>query len=276
MRLGSGPHFIPWGLMQLSTRSRLVQEFQCPGEPEKVFRGHDSDPLPSEGMVRPIRVVTRAPEKEDTGILDAQMTLIVSFVVQYVIGDVLNFNSNFGSTQQVESQVRDIGEVIIAEAASATTPAGFIKKLPEINASLITAMEDRLDHSGIEIISVRMISPDVSREVSAALAGIPVASAKAQARIIAATANETELAKEGAGKASAEQAMLVAKAAGRKKMATELNVAGSEILAAETANSLVNANTVIVGANSGMQELMGAVTAIRTTLQQPQPKGDTK
>lgn len=272
VRLSSGPHFVPCGLMQFATRSRLVQEFQCPGEPERVFRGHDNEALPP-GMVRPIRVVTREPKGDETSILDAQMSPVVSFVVQYVIYDLLDFNANFGSTEQVEKQTRDIGEIIIAERASNTTPAGLIRELPKINETLIGEMGTRLNHLGIKIISVRMVSPDISRKVSEALAGIPEERAKAQQTVIKAGAEETRLTKEGAGKASAKQAMLTAEALGRRKMMEELKVTGAEVLAAETANALVNAGTVVVGAGGGMQDLMGVVKAAQTALR---PKGGTK
>ncbi|MHB8860113.1 MAG: SPFH domain-containing protein [Minisyncoccota bacterium] len=271
VRIPSGLHFIPCLLMQLEPRSRLVQEFQCPGEPEKVFRGHDDEPLP-DGMVRPVRVVTREPKEGETSILDAQMTLIVSFVVQYVITDVFDFIANFGDSKQVEKQVRDIGEIILAEVASTTTPAGFIKKLPQTNESLITKMVDRLNHLGIKIISVRMISPDVSKAVSTALAGIPEERAKAEQVKIRAAGEEVRLTKEGVGNAAAKQAMLFAEAIGRKKMATELEVTGQEVLAAETASTLANAGTVVVGAGGGMQDLMGVVKAAQIALQ---PKGGT-
>lgn len=273
VKLGSGPHFIPRWLMQLEPKSRLVQEFQCPGEPEKVFRGRDNEPLPSPDMVRPIRVVTRAPQEGETGILDTQMTLIVSFVVQYIITDVFDFIANFGDSAQVEKQTRDIGEVIIAEAASDTTPAGFITKLPETNKHLATEMADRLDHLGIKIVSVRLISPDVSYEVSAALAGIPKARALAEQAKVTAEGERVRLTEEGKGKASAEQAMLIARATGRKKMMTELEVSGDAVLAAETAATLSSANTIVIGANGGMRDLMGIVAAAQSTLQS---KGGSK
>ncbi len=274
-KLGSGPHFLPFGLMQIKSKSRLVQEFQCPGEPEKVFRGHDNEPLTDKDMVRPIRVVTRAPDpdptKGETGILDAQMTLIVSFVVQYAITDIFNFVANFGDEKQVEKQVRDIGEIIIAEVASGTTPAGFIKKLPETNDALRKKMRDRLNHLGITIESVRLISPDVSLAVSNALAGIPVARATAEQEVITAEADKTKAIKAGEGVASATRAKLMAEAEGRKKMLDALGVSGEAVLASETAKSLINANTVVVGAGGGMTDLMGVVKAAQTVLQ---PKGD--
>lgn len=268
-RFNSGPNFIPWGFIQFETRSRLVQEFQCPGEPEKIFNGHDSETLP-EGMVRPIRVTSRDPGNDEKGILDAQMTFSVNFVVQYAISDVFDFIANFGDSAQVEKQVRDIGQIIISEVASTTTPGGFIRKLTETNQALHDTLANRLEHLGVKVVSVRLISPDLSHKVAEALAGIPVASAEAQQTVIRANADKTRREKEGSGNAFAEKAMLTARAVGRKKIADELKVDGTTVLAAETAATLANAGTVVVGADGGMKDLIGVVKAAQTVLQ---PKG---
>ena len=135
VRLVSGLHFVPFGLMQIAKASRTVQEFQCPGEPEKVFKGDDSEELPF-GMVRPIRAVTRAPKDGEEDILDTRMTLVVNFVVQYAIIDMFDYIANFGNKEEIEGQMRDIGEVTIVEDVTQNTPSSFIENLPRINKKL--------------------------------------------------------------------------------------------------------------------------------------------
>ena len=179
VRLVSGLHFVPFGLMQIAKASRTVQEFQCPGEPEKVFKGDDSEVLPL-GMVRPIRAVTRAPSGKEKDILDARMTLVVNFVIQYAVIDIFDYIANFGSKEYIEGQMRDIGEVTIVEDVTQNTPSSFIKNLPEINKKLAKEIKDRFKNSGVKIISVRLISPDISHKVSTALANIPIARAEAR------------------------------------------------------------------------------------------------
>lgn len=280
-RLASGPRFLPYGLIQLRTFSKNMKEFQCPGEPEKVYKGDDKDTLP-DGMVRPIRVTTATQKKGDDpksgsgGPLDTQMSMIVNFVFQYVVDNILDFIANFsGDFAEVEKQLRDIGEQRVGEIAAKNTPETFIEKLEEINGELGELVSERFERSGIKIISVRLISPDPSHGVSEALAKVPKARAEAQARIIEADATKVEKTKAGEGEAAARLAMLEAEAKGLKKMIQDLGVKGEAVLAAQTAGKLAeNAGTIVVGTQSGMRDLMGTVKAAQATFtQQPKPKG---
>lgn len=279
VRLAPGPHFVPFGLMQIRSESRLVQEFQAPGEPEKVFKGDDGELLP-EGMVRPIRAVTRAPKPDDgeNQILDVQMTLTLSFVVQYAIVDIFDYVANFESPATVEMQLRDIGEVTLAERVTQNTPRTFIEQLGSVNADLITAVKDRFQNSGINIISVRLISPDVSHGVSTALASIPIAKATAQATIIAADAEKIRLTREGEGTAAATLADrlanakgaladLEARARGGKKMMKDLKVDGPTVVASETVRNInEKTDVIVVGGEGGMRDLMGLVKGAQAGL----------
>ena len=265
-RLRSGLHFVPFGLMQVKKASRTVQEFQCPGEPEEVFKGDDGDTLP-DGMVRPIRAVTRAPKKEEKGILDTQMTLSVNFVVQYAITNVFDYISNFGSKEQIEKQLRDVGEVKVVEDITQNTPAGFIKKLPVINEGLAGQVRKRFKNSGINIISVRLVSPDISHDVSTALANVPKARAEAAQVDIRAGGEQSRLTKEGAGRAAAELALLNAQATGREAMKKALGVTGETIMAGEAVRALSDKTDVlVVGAKSGMRDVMGLVKGAQSAL----------
>ncbi len=273
VRLISGLHFVPFGLMQISKKSRTVQEFQCPGEPEEVFKGDDKDPLP-DGMVRAIRAVTRAPKVGESGILDTQMTLSVNFVVQYAIMDIFDYIANFGSKEEIERQLRDVGEVKIIEDITQNTPAGFIKKLPVINARLAGQVRERFENSGVKIISIRLVSPDISHEVSSALANVPKARAEAAQVEIKAGGEQARLTKEGAGRAAAELALLNAKATGQKKVMDELNVSGETVIAAEAVRALSDKTDVlVVGAESGMRDVTGLVKGAQSALAATTSKG---
>ncbi len=266
VRLVSGLHFVPFGLMQIKPAPRPVQEFQCPGEPEKVFKGDDREELPY-GMIRPIRAVTRAPKDGENGILDTQMTLSVNFIVQYAITDIFDYVANFGSKEEIEKQLRDVGEVKIIEDITQNTPASFIEKLPEINGRLAGQVRRRFKNSGINIISVRLVSPDISHDVSKALANVPKARAEAAQVEIRAGGERTRLTREGEGKAAAELAMLNARAAGQKKVMDKLKVGGEAILAAEAVRALSDETDVlVVGAESGMRDVMGLVKGAQSAL----------
>jgi regulator of protease activity HflC (stomatin/prohibitin superfamily) len=264
--LTSGLHFVPFGLMQIRKGPRTVQEFQSPGEPEKVQKTEDSVPLES-GMVRPIRVVTGGPKAGKDDILDTRMTITLSFFVQWAITDVLLYASNYGSAEEIEKQVRDIGEAILAEIATEHTPAGFIDSLPKINILLVARIGERFENSGVRIISTRLVSPDVSHEVSKALAGIPKARAETKQVEIRAEGDKTSRIKIGEGTAAAELALLTAQAKGRKAMKEALDISGESVIAAEAIRGLSDKTDVLVaGAEGGMRDMMSLVKGAQSAL----------
>jgi regulator of protease activity HflC (stomatin/prohibitin superfamily) len=273
--LDSGLHFLPFGLMQIKKNVRTVQSFQCPGEPETVQKGDDKVSL-EPGKVRPIRAVTRAPSDEEKDILDTRMTLDLNFVVQYAVTDIFDYVANFGNKEEVEKQLRDIGEATLAEEVTKNTPRTFIEKLADINKNLVEATQLRFENSGVRIISVRLISPDITHDVSSALANIPVERAKAVQTVVKAEAEKTKRTKEGEGTAAAELALLNARAEGQKKMKEELEVAGEAVLAAQAVRELSDKTDVlVVGAEGGMKDVMGLIKGAQSALNSKVTKGTT-
>lgn len=271
--LPSGLHFVPLWLMQIKKGPRTVQEFQCPGEPEKVQKTGDEVPL-KEGMVRPIRVVTGGPHKDKTGdFLNTRMTLSLSFFVQWAITDVLDYTSNYGDSALVEKQVRDIGEAILAETAVNHSPASFIDDLLAINALLAQGMDERFENSGVHIIAARLISPDISRGVSIALANIPTVRAEAEQAKVKSEGEKTKLTNEGAGRSAARLSMLTAEAEGRKKMMDALGVDGDAVLASEAVNGILDKTDVLVMGQGGATDAMGLVKAAQSALNSSKTKG---
>ena len=271
--LQPGLHFTPLWLMQIKKGPRTVQEFQCPGEPENVQKTGDEVPL-QDGMVRPIRVVTGGhnPSSADT-ILNTRMTMTLSFFVQWAITDVLDYVSNYGTDKDVEKQVRDIGEAILAEIAVRHSPASFIDDLLNVNKELASTVTKRFRNSGVRIISTRLISPDVSHDVSKALADIPKVRAEAEQAKHRAEGEKVSLTKQGEGKAAAELALLRARSKGQKDMAVALGVTGEAILASEAVRGLSDKTDVlVVGAEGGMKDVMGLVKGAQSALN-IKPKG---
>ena len=265
--LNAGLQFAPLGLIQVGRETRTVIEFQAPGEPEKVFKGDDKDPLPEKDMVRPIRAVTRAPKEDEQQILDTQMTLSFNFVVQYSIREIFDYIANFGTKENIQTQLRDIGEATLSESVTAHTPRTFIEALPTINEQLAVKIRERFLNSGVEIISVRLISPDITHDVSTALAGIPKARADAQSVMATAEGDKVKLTRAGEGNAAATLADLNARTEGRKKMMEELKVDGATIIAGETVRDLSDKTDVIIaGAEGGMRDLMGLVMGAKSAL----------
>lgn len=265
IELDPGLHFVPYGLMQVKSALRRTLQFQCPGEPETVFKGDDKLPLP-EGMVRPIRVVTAAGSGAGGDHLNARMTLVLSFVVQYAVNRIFDYVARYDDEKQVEKQVRDIGESELAEIASTRTPAQFITEIETINNYLTGKVREGFQGTGVELISVRVISPDLSHEVSSALAGIPQARAKAEQVKVTAQGEKEKRIKEGEGAAKAEGAMLAARAKGRKEMRDALGVSGETVLAAEAASTLSDKTVILAGAEGGMRDVMTMVKGAQTAL----------
>lgn len=265
VRLDAGLHFIPLGLMQLRTVPRPVQEFQCPGEPEEVQKGEDKNPLDA-GKVRPIRFVTRAPRQDEKGMLDTQMTLDLNFVVQYAITDIFDFVANYGSIENIKKQLRDIGETTLAEEVTKHTPASFIERLPRTNKKLVEKVRGRFLHSGINIISVRLVSPDITHEVSKALANIPIARAQAQQAEILSTGERTRLTNVGQGAANAKLSMLSAQAKGQKEIKDALGVDGHAVIAAEAVDGLSEKTDMLILGQGGMRDAMSLVKGAQSAL----------
>lgn len=268
-----GLHFVAFGLMQIKRGPRPVQQFQCPGEPEKIQKTGDEIEL-KEGMVRPIRVVTGGPNPNSTDkVLNTRMTISLSFFVQWAITDILEYVSNYGSPAQIEKQVRDIGEAILSEIAVQHSPASFIDDLLNINKTLARTVMKRFENSGVRIISTRLISPDVSHDVSKALADVPKVRAEAEQAKIRAEGEKAKLTKEGEGKAAAELAMLNARAKGQKAVMEALGISGETVVASESVRGLSDKTDVlVVGAEGGMRDVMGLVKGAQSALN-PKSKG---
>ncbi|HUQ30220.1 MAG TPA: SPFH domain-containing protein [Candidatus Paceibacterota bacterium] len=262
-----GPHFVPLGLMQLRKESRAFQEFQFPGDPEKVFHGDDKVDLP-EGMVRPIRVVTRSPKDTEKEHLDVQMTLVVNFVVQFRVVNIFDFVANIGTLKEAERQMRDAGETTLAEAITIRTAGQVVTGLSDINSLLEDAIQKRIEGWGVEMISARMVAPDITHDVSIALANIPIARAQAEKTVIDARATRAKLTEEGQGAADAREALLTGEAKGLEAQKKLLGLANGEtVLAAQVAQAVVgNEKTILIGGESGMKDVMAIVKGAEAAL----------
>lgn len=271
-----GPHFLPRGLVQMRTAPRKRKQFQAPGEPEQVFRGDDKVPLP-DGMVRPIRITTRAPKEGETGHLDVQMTASWSFYVQYQILDLFRFFSIVVSFENAEKLMRDTGEAVLNEFASKHTMNGMIENLPEINKVLDNRIRDLVNSWGMEVYEARALAPDLSHSLSEELRNIASTRAIAEQTRERAAAERVRLEEEGLGAAAALAARLEAEAEGREQFLTaeaggleakmnRLGVSGADVLAAEVASdALASADSIIVGAD-GIRDLAGMAVAAKHVL----------
>lgn len=253
------------GLIQLKLFPTEVMQFQEPGEPEIIFGGHDDEELPA-GMVRPIRITTggkSSPENKD--VLDARQAITVSFAVQMQIDEPFAYFINFGSIANVRKNLRDICESTVAEHAADKSPAQIIEDLAAINRALRANVQRRFENSGIAIISVRLMSPNLGKTVSAALVKIQDATGESTAMQIKAEGERVDRIKKGEGDASAKLAMLTATADGGKALKTALEVDGTAIIAKEIADGLSkSADTTILGLGNANSDIASMVEVAKS------------
>ncbi len=279
--LSPGPYFKPTGLMQIERAPRKLRQFQAPGEPEEVFYEDNKVPLPS-GMVRPIRITTRAAKEGETGHLDVQMTASWSFYVQYQIKDFFRFIANVGDFDHAKMLIRDTGEAVLNDFASKHTMNGMIENLTAISEELDNRIRVLTQRWGMEIYEARILSPDVSHTLATELRNVPAERLRAEQTRTKAEAERERLVQEGAGTASAKEALLMAEAVGREAFLTAeaaglkakreaLDIDGETVIVAEVASdAFKHADSVVVGAGDGIRDLMGMLKAGSSVLN---PKG---
>lgn len=275
--LPPGPYFMPKGLMQIKKESKKLRQFQAPGEPEQVFHGDNKLPLPP-GMVRPIRITTRAGRENETGHLDVQMTAEWSFYVQFQIKDFFQFITSVGDFDHAAKLIRDTGEAVLNDFASKHTMNGMIENLTEISEQLDNRIRALTNRWGMEIFEARILSPDVSHTLATELRNLPAERLRAEQTRTRAGAERERLEQEGAGAATARKAFLAAEADGREAFLVaeangleakkvKLNISGEDVLVAEVASdAFKNADSVMVGAGDGVRDLLGAIKVGKSVL----------
>ncbi len=277
--LDSGLHFATIGLMNLNRQPKGIQERQEPDDnPDNVFHGEDLAELPK-GMTRPIRIVTGAPKaaakpvtkwRGDEDTLETRMTIDTSFATQWQITGVIDFVANYGSEKQFLQQLRDVGEATLSEEFAMRSVSEVVSQQQAINTILYGRVQQRFPHSGIKIISVRLISPNLGHRVSSALADIAEARSKATAAITTAEAARVTAIKAGEGEGGKDKARFTGRAAGLKAIKDKLGVGGDAILAAETsrdiAEKLPKEGTFVLGASNGIADIVGVSKVVQAAL----------
>ncbi len=273
----SGIIFIPLGLLQLVTLPAYPIQVQFPGDPEKIFKGSDEEyfKLSEEErkkFVLPIRALSG--ESKDAGqptsILETQMTLEVNFYVRWTIEHFWVFLTRIGSIDEANRQLRDSGERVVVQAVSSRTPGTVVKELLQINTQLEEALEAITEDAGVRIDEAAMLAPDLTLGVNQAMRDTVKEKAKAEQRIISATAaaretvltaeaEEVRLTREGAGAAAAKEAEFKAIAKG----AEVIGLTGAQVADLEKSRAFASGNaTVIVDGGKGASSLAGIGTRI--------------
>ena len=272
-----GPHITFPGLVQtVRAIPRSMKQIQCPGEPEDVYHGDEKSDIPDD-MVWPIRVTTRGPTEDETGILDVQMTIEWSFYVQFQILDFFMFVSNVGSFELAKQLIRDSGEKVLKEFASERTLRGVIEDLAIVDDALDNRIRELANRWGMQIFEANTLAPNISHPLAEELRNLPVANLKAEQVRLAAAGELVRLTMEGEGVAAATLARLTSEATGRqlflegeaaglKAKKKALGISGDSILAGEVASdAFKDANAVLMG-GSGVADLFATVEATKKVM----------
>lgn len=269
--VGAGWHFVPLWIAELHRVPLSVQQIQFPGDPEKVFKGKDDQPLP-QGMFRPIRATTHAPKenasKDDK--LNVQMTVEITFSVRWMVRRDSSFFTFFinipgrnwaEKKANVEQQMRDSGETDLIEEIAEHTLGEVLSDIATINRKLSTCIQVNVEDWGISIREARMQTPDLTHDLNRALAAIPTARAKLEATITNARGEKIRLTEEGAGRAAAIKAEVAARGEGLKAAADALGMEGAEYASLETVREAVGEGDLIIG-TEGVEKLLGLGKAV--------------
>lgn len=263
--VGPGLHWVPaGGLTNILTFPRDYQTIQEPGPRDSIYWGDEKTDMP-EGKVRPIFMNTRAANDNETGMLDVQMTVGVTYTVLWAVLHVATFVATLHTLEEAQEQIRQLSERILAEIIAERTADGAITKQKEVNEELKSRLATETAGWGVYINVAGLTGINLSHSLNEAMRDRAEAQFKADAQVIEAKAQATAttLHGEADGKASYARAFgeISGRAKGMKLIKKSLKVTGSEALASETARATIpGSNATILGADGLIQAAgIGAV-----------------
>ncbi len=265
----SGLVFVPLGICQLKTETRLTIQEELPGDPALIFRGTGEVP---KGMFPPIRIPfankPKDPEKTDPGDpLNRRVTAEVVPIIRYRIADYILFLTTIGDREQAKKQMEDATIALCMRELPQMTVAEALVTLLEFNQTLQKTIEQLVHEEeidgklvqkwGIKVETVQIKLINFHHDLNQAIASVPEAEFTAKKRRL-----------DGEGEGAFEKAILDGRTAGLLVMKKELGLDGGIILSAETARAITNnpgQKTVITGVK-GFADLIGIATAIEKTI----------
>lgn len=268
-KLFSGLVFIPFGICELKTETRLTTEDELPANPQHIFRKEDKEPVPA-GMFPPIRIPFGNPAvgSDLSDPLNVRVTAEVVPMVRWKIVDYIIFLTTIGSKDEAKRQMQDSAVAMLTNEFAKITPAKALADLATYNETLRKEIQRRVNSWGIELVNAQVKAINLHHDLNVAIASIPEETAKARAKVITAEGEKQKLTLEGEGRGAAEQAELGGRTNGFKEMADKLSVPSAAVIGAETARAITSnpgQKTVVVGAG-GLKELVGVATAVSETL----------
>lgn len=298
--VSSGLVFVPFGICQLKTETRLTIQDELPADPQYIFRKEDVESVPP-GFFPPIRIPFGFPRSEEdlrniiithfesTGDtkkhkldiippvddpLNVRVTAEVVPIIRWKISDYVQFLITIGSREEARRQIEDCAIGSLTREFAKITPAVALANLGIYSFNLGEEIKKRIDGWGIELKSAQVKIINFHRELNAAIGGVSKAKLEAKAVVLAAEAIKEKERLFGEGKGAAEKAILGGRTDGFKRMADELKISGAAVLGAETARAITEnpGQKTIVAGSAGFSELVAVASAVGEVFRKEEKK----
>lgn len=249
-----GPLIVPPLLFTETHLPRRTQQMELPDEPERIFRD-DHDKAVPDGMIPPIRVTFAQGTASGSGAtddpLEQRLTAEVSPFVRFRIRDFWTFFVRIGDMQEARRQLSDLAISELQTRLAQLTVAQALKDKSNIDKELDNLIRTESEKWGIEIATVGLKLFGIPKRVNESIANVAKAVADKRKTVIDADAKSYELATVGEGEGKATKHKLDGETDGLVKRATDLKVAGADVLGARIAEAMGTSpsSKIILGAD---------------------------
>lgn len=283
MQFDKGLYWIPPVVLNFSKEKATYVQSEFPGDADHVQWTDEEVPLQA-GKVRPIYVLTGENPKGKLP-TDKQMNIGIAALVKFQLEPKRFFDliTNVGpidkekrdavkSTMtggenlsdimlEVVRHLRDTTAAFLAETAGKMSYNETVENLHLINELLLQRLQETVINWGVKVLEARITKLNPGHQFNKNLQLRGDAMSIRDNKIIVAEGERKRLILEGEGAASAELALLKAKADGYKAIQEKAGVDGQTAISAETAGKLAASGNVVVVGTSGVNDLLGIVAA---------------
>ncbi|MBP9856174.1 MAG: hypothetical protein KBC48_02650 [Candidatus Pacebacteria bacterium] len=236
-----------------------------------TFNDEDPEGKNEDGRMRPSATQgdTKNGEKDP---LRRRVTTTLSFVLPFQVIDPSNAFVTFGNLEEIKRQLGDyatselVSLLQVGTLARANNNLDILGRMAKEN--LFKFLQDKhptkkggTKEWGIHIYDLKLKPFGLGHDLNVKMQAIAESIALAEARKNEGAGEKVYLTEQGAGKANARKAILLAEADGIKEM-EKLNANGREVLAIEAVKTgLASGNHVILGGSGSLQGLVAELAA---------------
>ena len=279
-------YYVPWGIESMIVAPTGMIEKDIPADPRRIWHGDatEGDGIVPKGYLPPVRVTFAPKPEEKVTVLGAQgqPSRTIPEDDAYLQRNTAEIEASYGwqvtnlnllvkklgtknTLHKAQSQMDDAAIGTFTDIFSKITAAEAQTKLKEVAATVRDAITDESKDWGISIGFFRIKPFGYSHSLNDSVSNANQALQNRRAVISKSEGEKTRLINEGAGTASAEGALLMARARGEAALAKVAATPGGQYAMAvqATQRGLETARAVIVPQDS----LFGAVAGIGKMMQ---------